>query len=298
MKHWEAALAEALERVYGAQVARDAARIRRATEDLALAMGQAGALHDLAGRLTVYGAALQAGRGQRSSAALHATSPTVPAVPFEEAFAALMARAPSGAVDAAEVQQLWEEYGFAAARAATREVAAHVQESIARGFRDGRSERDIAAELAADVGWTRGYSAMVFRTTTNSAIAAGRMLAVSDPTIKAAVPAFEFLTAGDRDVRSGRPQDNGENHAALHGYIAAVDSPVWDEWSPPGGFSCRCSIRPVSRAELIARRMLDSEGNVIERPVPKRARFAPGFGGTRDNPVLAAYRRGSVAYVR
>jgi very-short-patch-repair endonuclease/predicted nucleic acid-binding Zn ribbon protein len=75
------------------------------------------------------------------------------------------------------------------------------------------------------------------RTTYNTATTAGRFTeakAVQD----AGIPVgFRYSTAGDSDVRSGRPQDNGENHAALDGMVARADDPCWTRWSPPGGYN-------------------------------------------------------------
>jgi SPP1 gp7 family putative phage head morphogenesis protein len=47
-------------------------------------------------------------------------------------------------------------------------------------------------------------------------------------------PFLEYVTAGDDRVR--------EEHEELEGTIEPVDSPFWEEFYPPNGWNCRCSV--------------------------------------------------------
>lgn len=38
-------------------------------------------------------------------------------------------------------------------------------------------------------------------------------------------------------------------HLAMDGYIARHDAPVWDRWTPPCGYNCRCSLTALSEAQ-------------------------------------------------
>lgn len=52
-------------------------------------------------------------------------------------------------------------------------------------------------------------------------------------------------------------------HAAMDGYIAPVDDPVWDNWYAPNGYRCRCSMISLSQsqAENMAQRDLERVKN-------------------------------------
>ncbi len=40
-----------------------------------------------------------------------------------------------------------------------------------------------------------------------------------------------------------------EDHAAMDGRKYAIDDPIWDRWTPPNGFNCRCVLIPVTLAD-------------------------------------------------
>lgn len=40
-----------------------------------------------------------------------------------------------------------------------------------------------------------------------------------------------------------------ENHAEMDGRQYAIDDPIWDKWTPPNGFNCRCVLVPITRAD-------------------------------------------------
>lgn len=40
-----------------------------------------------------------------------------------------------------------------------------------------------------------------------------------------------------------------EDHAAMDGRQYAIDDPIWDKWTPPNGFNCRCVLIPVTLAD-------------------------------------------------
>lgn len=42
------------------------------------------------------------------------------------------------------------------------------------------------------------------------------------------------------------------DHAAMHGYIARADDPIWDTWYPPNGYNCRCRVTAASPADVEA----------------------------------------------
>jgi SPP1 gp7 family putative phage head morphogenesis protein len=79
---------------------------------------------------------------------------------------------------------------------------------------------------------------------------------------------YEVSCVEDSDLRSGRPQDHGEDHAAMDGFRARHDDPVWRTHFPPYGYQCRCIAMPIFGEDV-------PEGFVSP---PPEASFAKGFG--------------------
>lgn len=244
-------------------------------ERLGNAIGDAQALADLAERYTVD----QAAQGTPTSQPIE-----VPQIPFSEAVRNLIGREPQYAPTAKEVRDVYRRNGFALARASSREVAERVQKMLGEALIEGTPRPSVVAAIAELGPWTQAYAETVYRTNMATARTAGRFQQLQDPKVRALIPALQFITAEDVDVRRGRPQDHGENHQAMAGIIAAVDHPIWDRFSPPGGYNCRCSVRTVGIKELETRGLLLPDGSVKEPPDPvaRGARFYPGFGRRPD----------------
>ncbi len=52
---------------------------------------------------------------------------------------------------------------------------------------------------------------------------------------------LQYRTAGDDRVR--------EEHAALHGVTLPIDDPFWEEYCPPNGWNCRCTVVQVRKSK-------------------------------------------------
>ena len=104
----------------------------------------------------------------------------------------------------------------------------------------------------------------VFQTNIMTAYANGRFEQLRDPAVAAAAPYWQYRTAGDARVRP--------NHAAMEGFTARFDDPVWSKWYPPAGYNCRCTVIALLRSEA-------PEG--ADKPGLSRlpAEPDPGFGG-------------------
>lgn len=57
---------------------------------------------------------------------------------------------------------------------------------------------------------------------------------------KEALPFWEYITAGDDQVRPA--------HAALDGKVFRADDPIWGRIYPPNGWHCRCTVLPRADA--------------------------------------------------
>lgn len=54
------------------------------------------------------------------------------------------------------------------------------------------------------------------------------------------------------------------SHAALHGYIARYDDPVWQFMYPPDGYGCRCRIRARTQADVDRLKVTVQHSEIIE----------------------------------
>ena len=184
----------------------------------------------------------------------------LPRVTFEEAVEDMVERAPTTLKNAAErtAQNIAKLYGegsgglrrIAFVRAADAAVTSRVQALITEAIREGIEEAGAGRlinmtvnEIGKRTGaWSGSYSRMVFRTNLNTAVTAGKWKQGMDPVINTVMPAVEYLTAGDVDVRG--------NHEAGDGKIMLRTNPEWRRLAPPNGYSCRCDSRNVGTPEL------------------------------------------------
>jgi SPP1 gp7 family putative phage head morphogenesis protein len=55
------------------------------------------------------------------------------------------------------------------------------------------------------------------------------------------VVAFQYSAILDDRTRA--------NHAEMDGRIYLINDPIWDTWTPPNGFNCRCVLIPITKYE-------------------------------------------------
>jgi SPP1 gp7 family putative phage head morphogenesis protein len=239
-------------------------------------IGQVLAVCNLLGRRrTMIVARATVGRAAQFATTL--PSGLIPATEFEEAVSDILEREPALAEGWAAVSELYTtQHGFALAKSADVEITRRVQAVVAQTIREGRAPGAAAEEIAGLGGWTRAYAETVFRTNAATAYTAGTFEQARDPDIAAVMTAFEYLAARDADTR--------ENHAALHGLIAATDDPLWNTYAPPCGYNCRCDLRLVSKYELEEMGLIGPAGQVLRRIPPNFSAGGPDPGFRTGNP--------------
>ena len=136
-------------------------------------------------------------------------------------------------------------------RATLREVYFHHSPKIVRmadgklTARIGHEMQELAAEdlvptqrrvSMAMSDYSKSYSDIIFNYNLTLAFQAGRIRQSLAP--DSGVLAYRYFTAHDERVRP--------NHAAMEGFTARPDDPVWDQLAPPLGFNCRCRLQAVT----------------------------------------------------
>lgn len=122
---------------------------------------------------------------------------------------------------------------------------------------------DAGAQQIADL-----HVNTVFQTNVQKAYQNGRFEQLRDPAVVVALPYWVYSTAGDARVRPA--------HAALEGFTAKQDDPVWRRIYPPCGYNCRCTVYAIGADEAPE----EAAKPGLER-IPAAAASVPdpGFGG-------------------
>jgi SPP1 gp7 family putative phage head morphogenesis protein len=83
----------------------------------------------------------------------------------------------------------------------------------------------------------------IFRTNIQGNYASGRCRSQKDT-----AKAFPYLMYSAINDSRTRPA-----HAAMDGYIARIDDPIWTTWHTPNGYNCRCTMIQLSEKEAQSR---------------------------------------------
>lgn len=123
-----------------------------------------------------------------------------------------------------------------AGTAINRAIGTALADVTRRGLhvRDGVAAIRRAFEAAGVTTASDHLLQTTYRTQTQLAYSVGRLRANEDPAIQDILWGYEYVTVGDDRVRP--------THAALDGFRAAKDDPVWKRIMPPNGYNCRCSV--------------------------------------------------------
>lgn len=143
----------------------------------------------------------------------------------------------------AQRQAIADLYGPEAATV-TGEIGTELEAKVLRAISDAQTQNlhvREGTELirkafdAAGVTPTNSYTIEnVFRTQVAMSHSAGRWNANSQPEIQEILWGYTYNTVGDDRVRP--------THAAMDGTRAPKDDPLWDRFTPPCGYSCRCQL--------------------------------------------------------
>lgn len=148
--------------------------------------------------------------------------------------------------------QLAAETTADVARQAVDTIEVAISESVRLGEHRGAgiarlTEAFKSAGLSPGGGGAAPSMAQVetlYRTNVQIGYSAGQWTANQDPAIASILWGYEYSAVDDDRTRPA--------HAAMNGVRRTKDDPVWDTWTPPCGFSCRCTLIPVYKTDSIA----------------------------------------------
>jgi len=130
-----------------------------------------------------------------------------------------------------------------------------------------------------------GHLETVYRTNLQAAFRDGRETLRANPIVAATFPYQEYIPIHDGRTRSthramGRLGLNGTG-------IYRVDDPIWDRWTPPAGFNCRCGARFLTLEQAAAAGVVEAQEWIATGRAPMQPEYRnalidinpdPGFG--------------------
>ena len=136
------------------------------------------------------------------------------------------------------LREAYRELAFTVRQIADMQTLARVKERLERSIARGEQLAEFLEWVEdAELGWSRAYTGLVFRQNVFSAAARGRWEEINDPDV-----ADEFGWLMYDAVDDDRTRDE---HAIMDGRTWRRDE-FPDEWYPPNGFNCRCSVRQLN----------------------------------------------------
>lgn len=178
-------------------------------------------------------------------------------VPFEEAIKAAEER---GIVLPEEyygkLQGVARALSFSVAGIVKLDQLQRVLDSLVGAMKDGKTYQQWAEEVLK----TPDVLAMpphrldnIFRTNIQGAYARGRCVHIQKN--KDTRPMLMYSATNDSRVRPA--------HLAMHGHVAPVGDPVWEKWTPPCGYRCRCTV--ISLTESQGKQRRDEDRKRLEK---------------------------------
>lgn len=132
-----------------------------------------------------------------------------------------------------------------------------VYQAITQALEDGIPFGEFKQQCAAIFerrGWT-GKRAWrvdnIFRTNIQTAYNVGRYQQLMEQTD--VFPYWMYDAVNDSRTRP--------THLAMDGKVFRADSPFWDQWYPPNGFRCRCSVQPLTPGQIERQGLTVAEGD-------------------------------------
>jgi SPP1 gp7 family putative phage head morphogenesis protein len=134
-------------------------------------------------------------------------------------------------------------------------VLKKVKQRLLDGIKTGATTKDLVEAIETDL---EGYVSRgipvdipeeligfrletVVRTNYGDAYNQGRKMFFEDPKLDGFIVAYQYSSILDDRVRP--------NHSIMDGRIYSVKNPIWDLWTPPNGFACRCILIPVTQGD-------------------------------------------------
>lgn len=141
-------------------------------------------------------------------------------------------------------EELKEKY-FTIARLEGEAIVAKVKQYLDEALEEGITPEEFIRKsdeymqrmgLAPADPW---HLETVYRTNIQTAYHAGQWELLQSPAMDDMFPYLQYHAIQDRRTRP--------DHLAMHGQVFPKDDPIWNEWYPPNGYNCRCTVIAINK---------------------------------------------------
>lgn len=143
--------------------------------------------------------------------------------------------------DYRELEGLYKNLAFTFAEAASLQQVQAVLDSLVTALIEGESFdtwKQSTSEIPLNLPNHR--LELIFRNTVQGAFQHGKW-----QFIEANIAEKPFMMYDAVDDSRTR-----HSHAAMDGFVARVDASIWDEWYPPNGHNCRCTVIALDEEQI------------------------------------------------
>ena len=139
------------------------------------------------------------------------------------------------------IDQETKQYAFYVSELEDTGLINFVKEKMIEALEKGKTFRQFAQELFDISGTWQFFGHMKTSFYTNMHSALSRQNGVSLLRNVKSFPFWRYSAVMDGKTRPA--------HAAMHGFVARYDDPIWKSWYPPNGYNCRCRVTIATESQ-------------------------------------------------
>lgn len=172
-----------------------------------------------------------------------------------------------GSVDKSPEHESWlriqqnNVYAFGAAKSFAQmqemRAAVHDQHGVQRPFTEFYKQVKTIDER-----YNQHHAQAEYQAVVRGTIMGQKWLEIQEQ--KDVLPWLQYQTKGDGRVRA--------EHDRLNGMVLAADDPFWAQYYPPNGWRCRCSVKPLTDAQLAKQKLQPADTDTAQQAAEKEVK--------------------------
>lgn len=224
----------------------------------------------------------------------------VPAVTFpgiDEAWADLQQKIPISAGEFYKLGDQARTAAFTVSYVTGKDTVEHIRQALLDVLASGGTLSDFRSQVG-EVLKTSPIGPFhvdtIFRTNIQNAFHAGQQRVMADPLVSDAFPFVKYNGVADTRIRHSH-QSMLHSGIPINGKPSAIyysDDPVWNVWTPPNGFNCRCGLTYLTIRQAARRGVAEAKewlrtGQPPQQPFRAHPQYQPD-PGFASRPTISA----------